>query len=131
MGQGTTTSHAMMVAEELEVDPKALTIEHAEASRSYDNPDKQIRIQITGGSTSTAASWTPLREAGAVAREMLRAAAAQKWGVSVRDCAAKDGAIHHQGKRASYGELAALAAEQAVPSVTLKQPAQFRLIGKS
>ena len=131
MGQGTTTSHAMMVAEELEVDPKTLTIEHAEASRSYDNPDKQIRIQITGGSTSTAASWTPLREAGAVAREMLRAAAAAQWHVPVAECAAKDGAIHHKGKRAAYGELVALAAAQDVPSVTLKQPAQWGLIGKS
>ena len=53
MGQGTTTSHATLVAEELEVDPRVLVIEHAEASRAYDNPDKQIRIQITGGSTST------------------------------------------------------------------------------
>src|SRR5439155_8052376 len=75
MGQGTMTSHAALVAEELEVDPRVLKIEHAEASRSYDNPDKQIRIQITGGSTSTRASWQPLREAGAVARVMLVAAA--------------------------------------------------------
>src|SRR5689334_12241941 len=61
MGQGTMTSHAALVCEELEVDPRKIKILHAEASRSYDNPDKQIRIQITGGSTSTRASWQPLR----------------------------------------------------------------------
>jgi CO/xanthine dehydrogenase Mo-binding subunit len=131
MGQGTMTSHAMMIAEELEVDPKLLVIEPAEASRSYDNPDKELRIQITGGSTSTASSWTPLREAGAVTREMLRAGAAAQWRVPVRECEAKDGAIHHQGKRATYGELVAVAAQQDVPKVRLKEPAKFRLIGKS
>jgi hypothetical protein len=56
MGQGTVTSHAMMVCEELEADPKTIKILHAEASRSYDNPDKQLRIQITGGSTGVGQS---------------------------------------------------------------------------
>ena len=68
MGQGTTTSHAALVCEELEIDPRKLKIEAAEADRSYDNPADQLRIQITGGSTSTRTSWQPLREAGATAR---------------------------------------------------------------
>jgi isoquinoline 1-oxidoreductase subunit beta len=132
MGQGTLTSHAMLVAEELEVDPRELRIEHARASRAYDNPDRLIRVQITGGSTSTRSSWTPLREAGAVAREMLRAGAAARWGVPIAECVAKDGAIHHtSGRSASYGELVAIAAAQDVPKVALKPPSRWRWIGRS
>nr|HEX4314619.1 molybdopterin cofactor-binding domain-containing protein [Kofleriaceae bacterium] len=134
MGQGTTTSHAAMVAEELGVDPRVMEIEAAEASRDYDNPDKQIRIQITGGSTSTRGAWRPLREAGAVAREMLRAGAAWTWGVSIGDCrAVGDGSIAHaKSKRVlRYGALAGAAAAQDVPAVELKGPAQWAIIGRS
>ncbi|MDB4953786.1 MAG: aldehyde oxidase and xanthine dehydrogenase molybdopterin binding protein [Myxococcales bacterium] len=133
MGQGTTTSHAQLVAEELEVAPETLEIEYAEARRAYDNPDKQINIQITGGSTSTAASWQPLREAGAVAREMLRAGAAARWSVPIRECVAKTGRITHARtqRSATYGELVGDAAKQDVPVVRLKDPKHFTLIGKS
>jgi CO/xanthine dehydrogenase Mo-binding subunit len=133
MGQGTTTSHAMLVAEELDVDPRTLQIEPAEAARVYDNPDKQIAIQITGGSTSTASSWEPLREAGAVAREMLRAGAAARWGVPVAQCVARDGVVTHvrSGRSAKYGELVAEAAAQDVPHVRLKEPREYRYIGTS
>jgi len=133
MGQGTMTSHAAMVCEELEVDPTTIQIHHAEASRRYDNPDRQIRIQITGGSTSTKASWRPLREAGAVAREMLRRGAASAWGVPLAECVAIAGTIRHTGghRVATYGELVGDAAAQDVPRVTLKAPAAFTKIGKS
>ena len=133
MGQGTMTSHAMLVAEELEVDPTKLKIEHAEADRRYDNPDKQIRIQITGGSTSTRTSWEPLREAGAVAREMLRAGAASAWGVPITECVARGGAIQHPktGRSQTYGELVRSAAAQPVPKVKLKEPKDWKLIGTS
>ncbi|HEU0031397.1 MAG TPA: molybdopterin cofactor-binding domain-containing protein [Kofleriaceae bacterium] len=133
MGQGTTTSHAAMVCEELEVDPTKLQILAAEASRSYDNPDKQLRIQITGGSTSTASSWQPLREAGAVAREMLRAGAAAVWRVPVTECVAERGTIRHPKtqRTARYGELVRAAAMQDVPKVKLKPAKDFHTIGKS
>jgi len=131
MGQGTMTSHAMLVAEELEVDPRRLKIEHAEAGHAYDNRDKQISIQITGGSTSTASSWQPLREAGAVAREMLRAAAAARWGVPIAQCTARDGKIVSRSGELTYGQLAGDAAAQDVPHVRLKEPKDFRWIGKS
>ncbi len=130
MGQGTTTSQATLVAEELEVDPRRMRIEYAEADRAYDNLDKSIAVQITGGSTSTASSWRPLREAGAVAREMLRAGAAARWGVPIAECVAMDGFVHHGTERATYGELAGDAASRPVPSVKLKEPSQFRFIGK-
>jgi CO/xanthine dehydrogenase Mo-binding subunit len=133
MGQGTMTSHAQMVCEELEVDPTKIEIEHAEAKRAYVNPDKQIRVQITGGSTSTKSSWQPLREAGAVAREMLRRAAAETWRVPLAECVARAGTITHAPSKrvATYGELVRAAARQDVPSVKLKAPAQWTLIGKS
>jgi CO/xanthine dehydrogenase Mo-binding subunit len=133
MGQGTTTSHAVLVCEELEVDPRKLTIEAADADRSYDNPDKQLKIQITGGSTSTSSSWQPLREAGATAREMLRRGAAAKWRVPVASCVASDGAIHHRptGRVATYGELVKEASAQSVSRVKLKDPRDWKWIGKS
>ncbi len=133
MGQGTLTSHAMLVCEELEVDPRTIKILHAEASRSYDNPDKQLRIQITGGSTSTASSWQPLREAGAVAREMLRRGAAELWGVPLAEVTARDAKIEHAKSQRSvaYGQLVRQAAAQDVPRVRLKQPSEFRWIGKN
>jgi CO/xanthine dehydrogenase Mo-binding subunit len=133
MGQGTTTSHAVLVCEELEVDPRTIEIVAADADRSYDNPDKQLRIQITGGSTSTRTSWQPLREAGATAREMLRRGAAARWRVPVAECVALAGAIHHHGsgRRASYGELVDDAAQQSVDQVELKPASAWKWIGKS
>jgi len=133
MGQGTTTSHAALVCEELELDPRKLKIEAAEADRGYDNPDEQLRIQITGGSTSTRTSWQPLREAGATAREMLRRGAAARWRVPLAECVAIDGAIHHRpsARVASYGELVQEAALQSVPRVELKDPKSWKWIGKS
>src|SRR5207237_6597540 len=79
MGQGTMTSHAMLLAEELEVDPARIEIEFAPPNRDYANPD--LGFQMTGGSTSVKTSFEPLRQAGAKAREMLRAAAAAAWKV--------------------------------------------------
>lgn len=133
MGQGTTTSHATLVAEELDVDPKRLEVVAAPAERAYDNPDPQLGFQITGGSSSVRESFLPLRRAGATAREMLRRAAATKWGVPVDECVAKDGEVHHErtARRAKYGEVATIAAGLPVPSdVPLKAPGAFRFIGK-
>src|SRR6185503_6988285 len=89
------------------------------------------QIQITGGSTSTRASWHPLREAGAVAREMLRRAAAELWNVPLAQCEARAGTIVAGTRTATYGSLVRLAAIQNVPKVKLKEPSQWRLIGKS
>jgi isoquinoline 1-oxidoreductase beta subunit len=133
MGQGTTTSHAQLVCEELEVDPKKLVIEPADADRSYDNPDSQLHVQVTGGSTSTKTSWQPLREAGATAREMLRQGAAATWQVPLAECVAADGAIRHTrtGRLASYGELIHAASLQSVSRVVLKPRKDWKWIGKS
>ena len=132
MGQGTMTSHATILAEELEVDPRKVQVEFAPANRAYDNPDGEIGFQLTGGSTSVKTSWDPLRAAGATARDMLRGAAAETWGVPIEQCAANDGMVTHAptGRHATYGELARAAGHQPVPDVRLKTPDQFRWIGK-
>ncbi|HEX7840472.1 MAG TPA: molybdopterin cofactor-binding domain-containing protein, partial [Kofleriaceae bacterium] len=133
MGQGTTTSQAQLVCEELEVDPRRLVIQAADADRSYDNPDSQLHIQVTGGSTSTRTSWQPLREAGATARELLRHGAAATWRVPVAECIAADGTIRHprSGRSATYGELVHAASLSSVSRVALKAPKDWKWIGKS
>src|SRR6266851_8628980 len=77
MGQGVVTSLAMLLAEELELDWKKIKTEFAPAAPQYFNP--LFGLQGTGGSTSVRSSWGPLTKAGAAAREMLIAAAAQQW----------------------------------------------------
>lgn len=132
MGQGTMTSHTMMVAEELNVEPATIRVEMAPAGRAYDNP--ALGFHITGGSTSVVGSWVPLRTAAAAAREMLRTAAAKLWKVALAECAAEDGVIVHRpsGRRTPYGELTRIAALVPVPDDPPLKPAdRFRFIGKS
>jgi isoquinoline 1-oxidoreductase/isoquinoline 1-oxidoreductase beta subunit len=132
MGQGTMTSGATLIAEELEVDPARIEVEMAQASRAYDNPDKQLGFQITGGSTSTRTSWVPLRKAGAACRMLLEAGAAATWKVPRGECVARDGVVTHaaSGRSARYGELAAAAAEPDAPGkLSLKPADKFRWIG--
>jgi isoquinoline 1-oxidoreductase beta subunit len=131
MGQGVTTSLPMLVAEELEVPLAKIRAEFAPVDRAYDNPI--IGAQATAGSTSIQTSWTPLRRAGAEARERLIAAAAQRWGVSRRACRAENGCVLHTatGRKAGYGGLAEAAARLPKPQrLQLKPPAEFRVIGK-
>jgi CO/xanthine dehydrogenase Mo-binding subunit len=130
MGQGVITSSVQLVAEELEVDPKKVLIELAPADRRYNNPT--MGLQMTGGSTSTKASWEPLRLAGATAREMLKAAAAEAWKVPITSVMAKNGFIEHRESklRASYGSLCAAAAQKSPGRIELKERG-FTVIGQS
>src|SRR5215469_1375966 len=133
MGQGIYTAQAMLIAEELEVDLSTVQLEHAPADdKLYANP--LLGFQVTGGSTSIRAFWEPLRRAGATAREMLVAAAAQSWGVEAGSCRAEKGVVSHSatGRKLGYGELAAKAASLPVPEkAALKDPKDFTLIGTS
>ncbi len=127
MGQGVRTSMPMLVAEELDVDWDSIKIVQGDGDPKYGN-------QNTDGSTSVRTQWNPLRQAGATARSMLVAAAAAKWGVDAAACVTEKGAVYHKGsnRKASYGELAAKAAELPVPEkVTLKNPKDFKIIGTS
>ncbi|MFO1035983.1 MAG: xanthine dehydrogenase family protein molybdopterin-binding subunit [Geminicoccaceae bacterium] len=131
MGQGIYTAQAMLVAEELDVDLGRVSVEHAPADDAlFSNP--LIGFQVTGGSTSVRAFFTPLRQAGATARAMLVAAAAKEWQVDPASCTTENGAVVHapSGRRAEYGALADAAATLPVPQeVALKEPGQRRLIG--
>jgi len=134
MGQGTYTSIPMLIAEELEVDLKQVELEHAPPdAKLYGNPVLGGE-QVTGNSSAVRAAWEPLRQAGAVARTMLVAAAAKRWNVDPSSCRAQAGEVLHvsSGRKLKYGELAAEAARMPVPKdVTLKQPKDFKLIGTS
>jgi len=130
MGQGVITSLAMLVAEELELPLSQITWEFAPADTAYNNP--LFMLQATGGSTSIAGLFTPLRQAGATARQLLIEAAAKQWGVGVENCRAENGEVINStnGQRLAYGGLLAEAAKLPVPNkVKLKDPAQFKLIG--
>ena len=132
MGQGTYTSIPMLISEELEVDVDEVEIEHAPPDDvAYVNP--LIGIQVTGGSTTIRGMYDPLRRAGATARTMLITAAANSWGVEPSSCHAVDGMVVHEasGRRMRYGKLVQAAAALPLPNdVTLKNPRDFRLIGK-
>lgn len=129
MGQDVTTSLAMLLAEELEVDPRSVKVVQAGVDPVYIN--KLLGGQITGGSTSIRDGWEPLRQAGAGARMMLASAAAAKWNVPVADVRAEKGYLVAGSNRASYGELAADAAKQPAPKdIKLKPQESFKVIGK-
>ncbi len=127
MGQGVSTSLPMILADELCIDWKDVRVEHAAAIRAYGD-------QGTGGSGSVAGMWMPLRIAGASAREMLIAAAAQRWNVSASDCQAKGGVVWHGSDKLAYGELVESASKLPVPdskTVRLKKAEEFTIIGHS
>ena len=129
MGQDVHTSLSMLLAEELGVDPRRVTVVQAPADPVYVN--SALGAQITGGSTSVREAWVPLRTAGATARMMLVNAAAALWKVPAADCRVENGVVLHGPHRASYGSLAAAAAKLAVPKdVALKEPSAFTIIGK-
>jgi isoquinoline 1-oxidoreductase subunit beta len=131
MGQGTYTSIPMLIAEELEVGLNQVRLEHAPPNEKlYANP--LLGVQATGNSNAMRGAWQPMRRAGATAKAMLVAVAAKRWNVDPGSCPAQSGTVIHQasGRSLGYGELAADAARMSAPeNVTLKQPADFKLIG--
>ena len=99
MGQDVHTSLAMLLAEELEVDPRSVKVVQAAPDPVYIN--KLLGAQITGGSTSIRDGWDTLRQAGAGARMMLASAAAAKWNVAVGDVRAENGVMTAGANRAT------------------------------
>lgn len=129
MGQGVITSLPTLVAEELELDPSRIHIHLAPVHSRFQDP-----LQVTGGSTSIARRWEPVRQTGAAAREMLRSAAAETWALPASEIEVRDGNVRHpaSGRSARYGELAEAAARQRVPQdPPLKNASDFRFIGHS
>ena len=161
MGQGTHTGLAMLLAEEIDADWSQIRLAPASLDKIYNNatalvdglpfhPDDEGNVKravgwlaakaarkipgliVTGGSTSIKDQWLPMREAGASARAMLIAAAADSWKVPAAECRAEAGRVlHGSGKSASFGELALRAAQMPLPEQPkLKEPAQFKLVGQ-
>jgi isoquinoline 1-oxidoreductase subunit beta len=130
MGQGVYTALPMLIAEELEVDLPRVRIEAAPVGEAYVNALNGG--QVTGTSNSVPDAWEKLRKAGAQARVLLVAAAAQRWQVPAAECRAVEGEVLGPGgRKARYGDLADAAAKLKVPKeVPLKDPKDFRLIGK-
>ncbi|MFT3697086.1 MAG: molybdopterin-dependent oxidoreductase [Kofleriaceae bacterium] len=128
IGQGVSTGYSTLVAEELGVPIDHVEVQFASSNRAMRG---SANMQLTGGSTSTAEAFVPLRRAAASAREMLKAAAAAQWAVPVKDVGVADGFVTHGDQRLGYGELTKAAAKLPVPEhVTLKAVKDFKLIGK-
>jgi isoquinoline 1-oxidoreductase subunit beta len=132
-GQGVTTGLPTIVAEELDADWSQMRFAFAPSNPELYNNILFGPIQGTGGSSSIANSYEQLRKAGAAARAMLVAAAADEWKVPASEITVDKGVIRHSasGKSSEFGPLAAKAASMPVPQqVTLKDPKDFKLIGK-
>ncbi|UNP28902.1 xanthine dehydrogenase family protein molybdopterin-binding subunit [Lysobacter gummosus] len=131
MGQGIWTGLAMLIAEELDADWSKIKVEHAPADDAYAHT--MFHMQMTGGSTSTWTEFDRYRQAGATARALLVAAAAQRFGVPADQVRTEKGVAIAGDQRASYGELAAAAAKLPAPAAApaLKQAKDWTIIGKS
>ncbi len=125
MGQGVRTALSMIVAEELDADWKRVRVRQALLDPKYGSQD-------TGGSGAVRDSWMPLRRAGAAARMMLVSAAAARLGAPAADCAVSQGVIRYGSRTIGFGDVAAAAAKLPAPKdVELKNPAAFRIVGRS
>jgi isoquinoline 1-oxidoreductase beta subunit len=131
MGQGVYTALPMLLAEELEISLDAIIVVPAPVGDAYVNPGNGG--QVTGTSNSVQDAWEKLRLAGAQARTMLVAAAAERWRVDPAVCNVQNGSIFGPaGKSLTYGEVAAAAGKMSVPKdVALKPKSRFRIIGRS
>jgi isoquinoline 1-oxidoreductase beta subunit len=129
-GQGVQTALPMILADELDADWSQVVAELAPAADVYKDP--LFGIQMVGGSGSVAHSFQQYRELGAKTRAMLVAAAAERWKVAPDQCRTEQSVVRGPGGQSiRYAELGADAARQPVPpSVRLKSPSEFRLVGK-
>ena len=133
MGQGSSTGLPMLVAEELECDWRKVRTEFVSSAENL-RRSRAWGSMATGGSQSIRASQEYLRKAGATAREMLIAAAAQRWKVNASDCDAENGVIIHRpsGRKVRFGQVAQAASKLEPPAeVKLKDPKDWNLLGRS
>ena len=131
MGQGVYTSLPMLLAEELDADWNKVSFEPAPVDAKYNHPI--FGMQMTGGSSSVYSGFEQFRNAGAAARAMLIAAAAEKWNADPATLRTESGAVlDGANRKLTYGQLAEAAAKMKPPEkVALKDPKNFKLIGKA
>ena len=135
-GQGIWTALPQIVADELGAAWETVAVEPAPLGPAYANAiadeegwfDKPMRI--TAGSTSVRAFEQPLRDAGAMARALLIAAAAGRWDVDAGECDTANGLVHHQGKSLPFALLAEEAGGLSAPSNLKRRNSGPRLTGK-
>lgn len=130
LGQGTSTGLAMVAADELGVSMDKLKVEFAQGSN-----ERYGDVQDTGGSNGLRIVWPSLREAMATTRALLVTAAAQKWQIDVDECYCENGHIlrkDQEGEKLTFGEVLDIASTLPAPrEIKLKEPSEFRYIGKS
>ncbi|MBO9466748.1 xanthine dehydrogenase family protein molybdopterin-binding subunit [Tropicibacter sp. R15_0] len=160
MGQGVQTTWAALLAEELDVTLDQVTVLHGEPAHAYFNTamlgeslntkgyddsafqhlmaqamgriGKVLNFQVTGGSTSMRDGYERMRVSGATAREMLKAAAAERLGVDIRQLETENGQVLAPGGiTLSYSDLAMDAAKIDPPKVTLRPRSEWKILGKS
>jgi isoquinoline 1-oxidoreductase beta subunit len=126
VGQGITTTVAMMIAEELDLPVDKITVTLADARPEL------LMNQLTGGSNSVRSIFTPVRTAAAIARDQLIRTAAAQWGVPESEVTTQDGVVRHAERSVSYGDLAKAAATDRTiqVSASLKSAADFQVLGK-
>lgn len=130
MGQSIWTTLPMLIAEELDADWSKIKVEHAKAAPEYIHT--AYGIQITGGSSTTWSEFDRYRQAGALTRALLVAAAAEELSVTAASLKTENGFVISGDKKISYGDLAEAAAKLETPkTVTLKKPEDWKIIGKA
>jgi isoquinoline 1-oxidoreductase beta subunit len=133
MGQGSSTAIPQLVAEELECDWSKVRMEFASVMRHIRENKVYVSFS-TGGSRAIRDSHTYLRKAGATAREMLKTAAANSWGVAAAECKTEKGFVIHaaSGRKVNYGAVAEAAAKVAPPAdVKFKPDSAWTIAGTS
>ena len=130
MGQGIWTTLPMLIAEELDCDLNTIKVKHSPPGSENDFKEPQI-FRSTGGSETTKSEFDHYRYAGATARMMLVTAAAKRFNVETTACKTENGYIIIGDEHISYGDVATEASTFPVPSVKLRESADWKYIGKS
>ncbi|MDE0514183.1 MAG: molybdopterin-dependent oxidoreductase [Gammaproteobacteria bacterium] len=137
LGQGSMTALPVIFAEELDADWDDVRIEMSPSDPEiYGNPGF-FGLIYTAASTAVSGYYQQLRHFGAQTRHILLMNAAQKWQAPIAELITEPSVVVHNktGRKLTYGEIAGFGklpeAEPEITAADLKDPADFRLIGRS